>query len=242
MLLAFVDETSDAKFKDYLGLCVATINARSYPLVKKKARKILLDVSWDPNVEFKGSMLFSASNGCTEVEVERRIEAARRLLQLNVGGTNSRLRFHYGRMQSTNQGEDYLAALPGLFGKALGRAPGGAGKNLISVVCDERSDVESSRLHAALDPVLTSKGYVVLESVVQTRSCFDSVGLMFADLVGFLMGRLQTISNDVELFEGLTPEQLAKNGKIKKLKSSSDLIETIKALQVYTHDSVGGRA
>jgi len=61
MLLAFVDETSDVKYKDYLGLSVALINASFYPKIKREAQSILIKGGWDPRIEFKGSYLFSAS-------------------------------------------------------------------------------------------------------------------------------------------------------------------------------------
>ena len=41
MLLVFVDETSDSKFKDYFGLSVATINYTKYSKVKTEFQKIL---------------------------------------------------------------------------------------------------------------------------------------------------------------------------------------------------------
>lgn len=37
---------------------------------------------------------------------------------------------------------------------------------------------------------------------------------MFADLVGYLAARIDTISNDAELFEDINREQLELNGKI----------------------------
>ncbi len=53
MLSVFVDETSDSKFKDYFGLCVATINTAFYPRVKAEFQQILLRHGWDPTVEFR---------------------------------------------------------------------------------------------------------------------------------------------------------------------------------------------
>ena len=45
MLLIFVDETCDSKFKDYFGLSVATINYTKYAKVKTEFQKILKKVS-----------------------------------------------------------------------------------------------------------------------------------------------------------------------------------------------------
>lgn len=233
MLLVFIDETGDKKFKDYLGFCVATMNATFYASLKKRVEKALARIAWDPETEFKGSYLFSASSGTPEVEIERRIEAAREILDLNIALKNSRIKFWYGMIRSQNPATDYLSALPELVRKAIPKAPKGAGKNLALVICDERSDVPADALHKALAPVFAEKGYVILERVAQARSTPATIGLMYADIVGYLVARVDTISNDAELFEGLTPEQLESNGKIKKLRSSSELITKIKALKVF---------
>lgn len=234
MKLVFVDETSDDKFPEYLGLCVATIDSHSYGSLKAQVHKILRGIDWDPSVEFKGSYLFSASKGCADVQVEQRIGAAGELLDLNVATKNTRMRFAYCRTRSASHAEDYLAILPELMGRAL-KSPqrGGAGKNLVLIHCDEREDVDPDTLHDAIAPVIEKKGFVVVERVGQTRSGFDTVGLMFADLVGYLAGRVDTIGNDAALFEGLTAEQLETNGKIRKLRSSSNLIQKLRALDLY---------
>lgn len=236
MKLLFIDETSDTKYTEYLGFCIASMDSKSYSLVKSKSQKILEEISWKKQVEFKGSYLFSISKGCSDVEIEKRIEAAGKLLDLNAG-KNSRIRFDYGHIKSKDHGKDYLTALPGLIAKTLPRASKGAGKNLVVVICDERSDVKLKELNTYVLEAIESKGYTLVEKVVQTESSFDTVGLMFADLVGYLAGRIATITNDAELFEGLTKEQLSKNGKFKKLKSSTELISKIKKINLYSQSN-----
>lgn len=236
MRLLFVDETGDRKFKDYMGLCVAWIDASKYPLLKKKSQKILENAGWSPDTEFKGSYLFSVSKGSTGVDVEKRIDAASQLLDLNASDKNSRMRFAYGSMTTKNKGADYIAGLPGLLKipKVLPKPPkGGQGKNLVYVVCDDRDDVDPDELHRVIKPVLEEKGYVILERVTQATSAPETTGLMFADLVGYLVGRVDTISTDAELFEGLDQKQLESNGKIRKLKSSQTLIKKIKNLNTF---------
>ena len=70
------------------------------------------------------------------------------------------------------------------------------------------------------------------------KSNYDTVGIMFTDLVGYLAGRVDTISNDSDLFEGLTHEQFERNGKIRKLRSSQDLISKINNLEIFAHASM----
>lgn len=53
MLLVFVDETSDAKYKDYLGFCIAQMNSKFYPKIKSESLGLLQDHGWDPAIEFK---------------------------------------------------------------------------------------------------------------------------------------------------------------------------------------------
>ena len=235
MLLVFVDETADVKFKNYLGFSIALANAFYYPKLKSEAQRILRGIGWDPNVEFKGSYLFSASKGCTDVEIERRVSAAGKLLDLNVARENTRMKFHFGDMRSENPKVDYLTQLPGLLWKVLPPAPRSPGKNLIAVICDERDDISDDELNDAVLPVTAKRGYVMLERAHSTTSNFDTVGIMYADLVGYLAGRIETISNDVELIDGLTEEQMRINGKLRKLQSSKELIGKIKRMNIYHH-------
>ena len=242
MLLVFVDETSDMKFKDYLGFSIAAINAKFYPKIKTDALKVLMEIGWDPQVEFKGSYLFSQTKGCTDVDIEKRIDAAHRLLDLNVASKNRRMRFTYGRMKSQNHKADYLEALPSLLSMALPKPGQGAGKNLTAIACDRRSDIAQTEVHKALSRVIDESGYVLLEEVTVVGSSFETVGIMFADLVGYLTGRVDNIANDAELFEGLSPEQFETNGKIRKLRSSQDLISKIKKHTMYVHSSLSNES
>ena len=242
MILVFIDETSDSKFKDYLGFCIAVINSRFYPLIKRNAQEILSDIGWDPLVEFKGSYLFSISKGCPDIDVERRIDAAHRLLDLNIASSNSRMSFTYGRMSSELHNIDYLEALPGLLYHALPRPDKTAHKNLVYISCDERSGLSIDDIHDALAPIVIERNFILLERVALTRSSVNTVGLMFADLVGYLEGRVDTISNDSELFEGLSQEQFERSSKIRKLISSQELIAKIKNLDILSHESMGNNA
>jgi len=94
MLLAFVDETSDTKFKDYFGLCCATINSNFYRQIKDDFQRALKRGGWNTDIEFKGSYLFSALSGDTNVPIEKRIEIASDILALNTAKRNARVKFN----------------------------------------------------------------------------------------------------------------------------------------------------
>ena len=235
MLLIFVDETSDIKFKNYFGLCVATINHTKYSKVKTELQKILRKSHWDESIEFKGSYLFSASKGDTNVGVEERVSIAEKIIDLNVAKEYARMNFHYLRhtTEPRNHASEYLRLLPMLLKASLPKAPTGAGKNLVLIFCDQRSDVNLQHLQTAIHSVLDQKKFVVLEQPTMLTSNFNTVGILYADIIGYLAARIDNISNDAELFEGISQEQLETNGKIKKLKSSAKLIAKVKNIGKY---------
>lgn len=237
MQLVFIDETSDSKFKDYFGLSVATINYTKYSKVKTKFQKILRKSNWDESIEFKGSCLFSAKSGDINVPITERIEIAEKIIKQNIAKSNARMNFHYLRhnVDPKEHGKEYLRLLPLLLSKALPKAPSGAGKNLVSITCDYHSDIHIQSISEALLPVIEQKKYVSLEEPTMVTSNFHTVGVLFADIVGHLAARIDTISNDAELFEGIPPEQFESNGKIRKLKASANLISQVKNSKLTTN-------
>ena len=54
MRLLFVDETGDSKEKEYLGLCIASVDSTKYAFLKAESLKILKKAGWSEDVEFKG--------------------------------------------------------------------------------------------------------------------------------------------------------------------------------------------
>jgi hypothetical protein len=233
MWLGFVDETSDTKYKDYFGLSVAIVNASFYPNIKREAQRILIEGGWDPSIEFKGSCLFSASKGCPNVPVDKRVKLASDLLELNVSNKNRRMKFYYVRMVSNNQKVDYLKYLPLLLKKGLPKASSKPGKDLLCVTCDQRQDIQALEVHNGINSVVDARGYVIFEQVSMTTSGFDTVGLLYADIVGYLVSRIDNISKDADLFDSIPAECFESNGRVKKLKSSTNLISKIKRLSLF---------
>lgn len=233
MWLVFVDETSDTKYKDYFGLSVAIVNASFYPNIKREAQRILMQGGWDPSTEFKGSCLFSASKGCTNVSVDKRVELASDLLELNVANKNRRMKFYYVTMTSNNHKGDYLKHLPLLLKKGLPKASSKAGKDLLCVTCDQRSDIQTLEVHNAINSIVHERGYVIFEQVTMAASGFNTVGLLYADIVGYLVSRIDNISRDADLFDSIPLECFESNGRVKKLKSSTTLISKVKRLSLF---------
>ena len=235
MLLVFIDETSDSKFKDYFGLSMVTINYTKYPKIKTEFQKILRKSKWNEEKEFKGSCLFSAKSGDVNVSIDERVEIAEKVIRLNISKSNARMNFHYlkHKVAAKKHGKEYLRLLPMLLEKALPKAPTGAGKNLISVICDYRSDINIKQISKAITPIVEKKKFVMYEDPTMASSNFNTVGILYADIIGYLAARIDIISNDSELFEDITPEQYKTNGKIRKLKTSKNLISDVKNIGKY---------
>lgn len=237
MQFLFVDESGDAKFDGYFGLCVAAINSAHYKTAKAGFHAILRQHGWKESIEFKGSHLFSATKGDPHISIDQRIEIAGAVLDLNKSERNARMRFHYGsRTDCEEQKAAYLATLPKLICKALPKIHKKNGKDLVMVSCDERSDTSAAEIQAVILPAIASRGYTLIEEVTTARSSFHTVGILYADLVSYLSARIETISTDAELFDGVAPELLEQNGKVKKLRSSTDLISRVKRLDRHVLD------
>ena len=236
MILVFVDETSDTKFKDYFGLSCAVVKHNFYRQIKEGFQTILLEGGWDPSIEFKGSYLFSASKGCVDIDVSTRVEMAEAIIDLNIAKKNARMNFSYFKTRTQDEKADYLRYLPALLYRVLPnvtKGQKGQGKDLVSIQCDIRSDISGEEIREAIMPALNSRGYQLFEDVNQVASNFYTVGIAYADIVGYLMARIDTIVNDSELFDNIPPEMFETNGKIRKLRSSMHLAEKIKNLSVY---------
>lgn len=77
------------------------------------------------------------------------------------------------------------------------------------------------------------RGFALYENVLMASSGFETVGILYADIVGYLQARVETISSDAELFENITAEHWDTNGKLKKLRSSTEILQGIKELDVH---------
>lgn len=234
MELAFIDESGDSKFRDYFGLCMAVVNSSNYKTVKSGFHAVLRKYGWDESIEFKGAYLFSAKKGDPNLDINQRIDMASEILDLTSAEKNSRVKFYYySKKDSGDHKETYLEVLPKVLKKGLTK-PKGKGKGdkpLVLLSCDDRDDISETEIRDVALSALNDRGLVLCEDVIQSKSNFHTVGILLADIVAYLAARIDTISNDVELFESLSEEDLKNNGKVKKLNTSTDLIDKVKKVQ-----------
>lgn len=234
MQLVFVDETGDQENKNYFGLSLALIDSSHYRIIKSNFQSILTKNSWNKEIEFKGSCLFSSSKGDKNIDIEKRLNICSELLALNRAKNNARIKFAYVKKDnSIDQKADYLNYLPKLMNKVLVKAKKKNGKDLLAIHCDERSDIKISDINLAIEKLLIEKGYKLFENIVISKSNFETVGILYADLVGYLFGRVDNMSRDIDLFESLSKEQIESNNRLKKFQTSNELINLLKIFKAY---------
>lgn len=233
MKLLFFDETQDVKFTDYLGITCVIIDSTHYPIIKNNFQKILIDNKWDISQEFKGSCLFSISKGDRKISIDNRITIASDILRLNKSKANSRIKFYFVKAKSENAKDTYLKIIPLLLDKILPKPEKKSGKNLITLNFDHRGDISVSEFREVSLKILKKKEYLLFEDIRKAESNFETVGILYADLFGYLKGRVDVISNDSELFNNISEEDLKTNGKVLKLKSSKELMGLIKEFKSF---------
>ncbi len=233
MEFAFIDESGDSKFKDYFGLCMAVVNSSNYRAVKAGFHDALRKYEWPEDIEFKGAYLFSAKKGAKDISIDQRIDMASEILDLTSADQNSRFKFYYYTIQESGDHKaTYLQILPRALKRGLTK-PKGKGKGdkpLVLLCCDDRDDISVDEIRDVALPALRERGLTLCEEVIQARSNFHTVGILLADIVAYLAARIDTISNDAELFESLTEEELENNGKARKLRTSTELIDKVKRI------------
>lgn len=229
----FIDETSDATNTSYLGVCGALIDTSKYGELKREYASIIDEYGWDPSLEFKGTMIFSQSQGCQDVLVDKRIQIAKAIIQLNASDNYSRIKFCY---VSSNVGSDrstYLKLAAIVIAKLLNtKVTPKNGKNIVSICCDNRSDVTLEELRAIAIPILDRRKLILFEDIILTRSSSQTVGICLADIVGYLMGRTEILGVGRENLTEIDPIQAQTNGQIRKLLASAEIVGMIKSIQV----------
>lgn len=234
MKLIFIDETSDTNHPNYLGVCGALIDSTKYGKIKREFHEYMRDFHWDPSVEFKGSWIFSSSRGCQAVPVEKRINLTKNIIAMNSSTTNAAIKFCYIHTDVGSQKEQYLSVLKLVVDSLLPRAGTTAnGKDVVAIFCDKRSDVCSKEIREILQQTFDRKQLTLLEDVHTIQSNMQTVGICYADIVGYLMSRIDNIQVDQSLFEGLNNAEAQKNVQLRKVITSTSIIQSIKSMQVY---------
>jgi len=234
MKLLFIDETQDNNNKEYLGICCSLTDLTFYGKLKTEFNDILEKFNWDKGNELKGNAIFSIKNGDKNVNIGDRINLVKDLLEENISKKNSRIKFAFVKCKTTKFKVEYLNVLPKLLDKFLVKAPkNGAGKNIISIHCDHHSAIKPLEIENSIKSVLNKKNYILLEGVHCVQSNNESIGVIYTDIVGYLIGRIDNIKNDIDLFNNLDDSK--KKTSFRKLETSTELIKVIKHIEFFKY-------
>ena len=90
MKFIFIDETSNKKKAGFYGLCGVSVDEAHYASLVREITKCFKDKKWNPDIEFKGSYLFSSSKGDPNVTVDERIKLADQIIASNIAQKNAK--------------------------------------------------------------------------------------------------------------------------------------------------------
>lgn len=234
--MIFIDETGDDKFKNYFGVNLVLIDSKNYGIIKNGFQKILSKFSWDSDIEFKGSYIFSSNKGNKNISIDDRVNMVKEIVDLTHSNKNSKVQFFFADCyDAIDKKSRYIEIVGELLNKALNKPKLMGDKNLVSITCDFRQDTKLTDINKIALPVISKKGYQLFEDVCIVSSNNNTIGILLADIIGYLLSRYRTVSNDYELFENLPEDKFLENGKIQKAVASFELIEKIKQLNEYEY-------
>jgi hypothetical protein len=233
MKFLFIDETLDSANVHYLGVCGVLIDSSKYGEMKREYLSKIAKYGWDPSIEFKGTMIFSSSQGCPSVSVEKRIELVRDLVSMNTSTSNSRIKFCYAYTTSGSTTRSYLDLVSTVTSKILEPSiTTKNGKDVVSICVDQRSDIKTSDLRSVIDPIIAKKKALLFEDVIQSKSSTYTMGIFFADIIGYLLARKDNLSVSCRILEEADPEVRRTNGQIRKLLASTEIVGMIKSIRI----------
>ena len=233
MKFLFIDETLDSCKPDYMGVCAALIDSSKYGDIKRQFMHYLDYYGWDRSYEFKGSYIFSSSHGCPSVTVEKRIELTKSIVDMNNSTTNARISFCFAHTDSGSTSENYLR-LVGEVSNGILQSSSSArnGKDVVTFYCDQRNEPSAEDIRAVVDPVLEKKNWVLFEDVTYSDTNVQTVGLCYADIVGYLISRIHNIDPNPSFLEDPSSEAAKRNGQFQKLVASHQIVDTIKRVKI----------
>jgi hypothetical protein len=233
MKLIFIDETSDSEKKSFLGVCFCIIDLDFYRGLKEEVSGLLKNSDWDMSKEFKGSYLFSASNGDSKVSVDKRIEIAYELIKKSSGAHNSKLATVFVYNTKGNNFENYKSLVSFGLEKiiSLGGFPANQKKRIASIFIDNRSDIDEvsgnrKELLEMIGSILKEKKIALVEDVEIVRSSLSRPGIIHADLLAYSIGRFVVLDLP-------KPEYFDTDNRFKKIMNSLIICANQKKFKLY---------
>jgi hypothetical protein len=183
----FIDEIEQPHKKaGFFAVSGLVVDSRFYAILKRAVDAALGQAKWRREEEFKGRYIFSSSKGDTTVGVEARIEIVRGIVAQTTAKKNARARYYFAYNEQGKSADNYL----GLLAKAIARCPKPESrkgdKTLAAVFFDQTNLVKPGQVEEAVRPVLSKRGFTLIESPVPLASTNETAGLIAADVLAFL--------------------------------------------------------
>lgn len=222
MKLIFIDEIElHDKNPNFFGIGIFMVDQFFYQPICCEFNKYFEHCGWDKEIEFKGRYLFS-KKGDDCINIDKRIELVNNMANITVAKKNSRCRFTFFYNFKKKTKSNYLDLVKrGL--SALSKITKSGGKNLVSIYYDETELVTIKELNKITKPTLLKRGLFQVELPCRIKSCNDTVGIIYADVLSYLK------SWDV-LHPEIEEEQQATLFELKVGQRNKDKLESIKRI------------
>lgn len=161
--------------------------------------------------------------------MDERVRLTRKLFASTSGEKNAHVTFFYAGKREIVTRAVYLELLELCLNKAIRRNPSKGGKNLVGLYFDQRDYISAPEISSLLSDLAARKGQLVIEGhATEVKSNNHLVGVQLADLVGYVCGRQDVLSADLEMLV----QGVQKTGKARQLESSLQLLDIFKTTQV----------
>ena len=235
MKFIFIDETEQ---KNTFAISVIVMDSSKYGSFKKKYLNILKKYKWDhkdDRNEFKGTAILGSTKTNSLSPLEKK-EMCSELLHI-IQSTNKIVRPYiaYHDISKNKTGvykqELYFKSIPIILEKALKKLSAQNSKNVVCIFCDKFSIANKNKnayqkMREKIAAILKLKNLIFFEEIFFSDSTNYTIGLSYADLVGYLLLKKKELQ---ELKHVKEIERIL--GKIDKIVEEYDLTEEIKHIK-----------
>lgn len=188
MKFIFIDETGNKKKKpDFYGVCGVCIDETHYPGFAREITKCFNDAGWKTNIEFKGSHLFSASKGDSNVNVDTRIDMVDKIIALNIAKKNAKLKAVFAWNEARDIADNHLFLVRQVLCTLLPSINKKKKKKPCLVLADRNDKIPQQELWETVNATLADRNYCLVEDVHIFNDWRPShIGLCLCDLIGYL--------------------------------------------------------
>jgi hypothetical protein len=225
MIFLFIDEVQcTQKENGYFGVGLLAINSNGYKKVKTAFDQAIRGINWNPDEEFKGECIFSATSGDRNISVDQRIELTTIALGGLLANKNARAKYSIFYNMKGKSEDNYLKLLNKAV-SCLPKPPTGAGKNLVLIVLDKEDSFSQRKIIKAINTNI-KQGYTIVEEPYFLTSKTGYCGLVLVDIINYLKTWIilnPSQKKQLELFfKGIS------DSKKIKVQKATDLLSAIK--------------